>query len=116
MTAVFTLTSDFEYIDFRRIPTKALKDEKTFELEVALEKPSQSIIVYITSVKYSCLHYNFYLPYPTWQEAYAGVTVSRTYRPNIASNEYPTRVTNATQSNGLEKVSLTPIILMLVYS
>ncbi|KAI3619228.1 dead deah box dna helicase [Moniliophthora roreri] len=85
MTAVFTLTSDFEYIDFRRIPTKALKEEKTFEIEVALEKPSQSIIVYITSVKHDC---------PAFQlEAYAGVTVSRSYRPNVASNEYPTRVT-----------------------
>ncbi|KAK7034084.1 ATP-dependent DNA helicase MER3, partial [Paramarasmius palmivorus] len=75
MTAVVTLTSDLEYIDFRRIPTKALKEQKTFDLDVILEKPSQSVIVYITS------------------EAYAGVTVSNSYKPNIPASEYPTRVT-----------------------
>ncbi|KAJ6502143.1 Sec63 Brl domain-containing protein [Mycena sanguinolenta] len=75
MTAILTLTSDSEMIDFRRIPTKALKDSKTFEITAELTKPSQSIVVYITS------------------ESLAGVTVTQTYKPDVAYKEYPTRDT-----------------------
>ncbi|KAF9265706.1 P-loop containing nucleoside triphosphate hydrolase protein, partial [Marasmius fiardii PR-910] len=49
MTVVLTLTSDNQFIDFRRIPTKALNDEKHFELEVSLDKPSLSVVVYVVS-------------------------------------------------------------------
>ncbi|KAJ7047198.1 P-loop containing nucleoside triphosphate hydrolase protein [Mycena alexandri] len=75
MTAILTVTSDLEMVDFRRIPTKALKDTKTFEITAELTKPSQSVLVYITS------------------ESIAGVTVSQTYKPNVPYKEYPTRVT-----------------------
>ncbi|KAF7363796.1 ATP-dependent DNA helicase MER3 [Mycena sanguinolenta] len=75
MTAILTLTSDLEMIDFRRIPTKALKDSKSFEITAELTKPSQSVVVYITS------------------ESLAGVTVTQTYKPNVAYKEYPTRDT-----------------------
>ncbi|KAJ7481219.1 inner membrane protein import complex subunit Tim54-domain-containing protein [Mycena galericulata] len=75
MTAILTLTSDLEMVDFRRIPTKALKDEKTFEITAELTKPSQSVVVYITS------------------ESVAGVTITETYKPKVAYREYPTRVT-----------------------
>ncbi|PBK92990.1 P-loop containing nucleoside triphosphate hydrolase protein [Armillaria gallica] len=49
MTSIITLTSDMELIDFRRISTKSLKESKTFEVTAELEKPSQSINVYISS-------------------------------------------------------------------
>ncbi|KAH9928154.1 uncharacterized protein B0H18DRAFT_875089 [Fomitopsis serialis] len=49
MTAVLTVTSELDFVDFRRIPTKALKDTKTFTLNVSFTKPSQSILVYISS-------------------------------------------------------------------
>ncbi|KAJ6531293.1 hypothetical protein B0H19DRAFT_1242397 [Mycena capillaripes] len=76
MTAILTLTSDSEMVDFRRIPTKALKDPKTFEITAELTKPSQSVVVLITS------------------ESIAGVTVSETYKPKgIPYKEYPTRDT-----------------------
>ncbi|KAJ7256507.1 Sec63 Brl domain-containing protein [Mycena haematopus] len=75
MTAILTLTSDLEMIDFRRIPTKALKDTKTFEITAELTKPSQSVVVYITS------------------ESIVGVTVTQTYKPKVAYKEYPTRDT-----------------------
>ncbi|KAF8205795.1 hypothetical protein K438DRAFT_2014648 [Mycena galopus ATCC 62051] len=75
MTAILTLTSDSEFIDFRRIPTKALKDTKTFEVTAELTKPSQSVMVYITS------------------ESIAGVTVTETYKPKVGYKEYPTRDT-----------------------
>ncbi|KAK0196704.1 hypothetical protein F5146DRAFT_1153057 [Armillaria mellea] len=49
MTSIITLTSDMELIDFRRISTKSLKENKTFEVTAELRKPSQSINVYISS-------------------------------------------------------------------
>ncbi|KAJ6618834.1 Sec63 Brl domain-containing protein [Mycena sp. CBHHK59/15] len=49
MTAILTLTSDMEMIDFRRIPTKVLKETKSFEITAELTKPSQSVVVCITS-------------------------------------------------------------------
>ena len=68
MTTVLTLTSDLDFIDFRRIPyvfgqlfivcadfplrrTKALKNSKTFTVTALLTKPSQSVSVSITSVR-----------------------------------------------------------------
>ncbi|KAJ7461495.1 Sec63 Brl domain-containing protein [Mycena latifolia] len=75
MTAILTLTSDSEMVDFRRIPTKALKETKTFEISAELTKPSQSVVVLITS------------------ESIAGVTVTQAYRPQVPSREYPTRDT-----------------------
>ncbi|OSX65591.1 hypothetical protein POSPLADRAFT_1044921 [Postia placenta MAD-698-R-SB12] len=72
MTIVFTVTSDLDFLDFRRIPTKALKESKTFSLTAELSRQSQSITVYITS------------------ESIAGVTVSNTYKPTVNAKEYPT--------------------------
>ncbi|KAJ7827539.1 hypothetical protein B0H14DRAFT_2814688 [Mycena olivaceomarginata] len=50
-------------------------DTKTFEITAELTKPSQSVVVYITS------------------ESIAGVTVTETYKPKLAYKEYPTRDT-----------------------
>ncbi|KAJ3930521.1 MAG: DEAD-domain-containing protein [Lentinula lateritia] len=72
MTSVLTLTSDNQFVDFRRIPTKALKEVKTFEICATLEKPSQTVIVSVSS------------------ESYAGVTVAKIHKPNLPSSEYPT--------------------------
>ncbi|KAF8997948.1 P-loop containing nucleoside triphosphate hydrolase protein [Hymenopellis radicata] len=49
MTAILTLTSDMDLLDFRRISTKSLSEKKTFEITALLEKPSQSINIYISS-------------------------------------------------------------------
>ncbi|KAF9052836.1 hypothetical protein BJ165DRAFT_1339967 [Panaeolus papilionaceus] len=49
VAVILTITSDMELIDLRRIPSKALKDSRAFELSVILTKPSQSIIVMISS-------------------------------------------------------------------
>lgn len=67
MTAVLTMTSDMDLLDFRRIPcvsfihsiafsdinhsTKALTEHKTFEITAELTKPSQTVTVLITSVR-----------------------------------------------------------------
>ncbi|KAH7879983.1 Sec63 Brl domain-containing protein [Lentinula edodes] len=72
MTSVLTLTSDNQFVDFRRIPTKALKEAKTFEICATLEKPSQTVIVSVSS------------------ESYAGVTVAKIHKPNLPPSEYPT--------------------------
>ncbi|CCM03617.1 uncharacterized protein FIBRA_05759 [Fibroporia radiculosa] len=83
MTTVLTLTSDLDFIDFRRIPTKALKETKTFTLNVELRKPSQSIVTYISS------------------ESIAGVTVSQSYKTNIAAKQFPPVNTRPHNSVGL---------------
>lgn len=67
MTLVLTLTSDHNFVDFRRISyaplpsflqcanlrlsTHALKENRSFEVTAKLTKPSQSIVVYISSVR-----------------------------------------------------------------
>ncbi|KAF5387525.1 hypothetical protein D9757_006602 [Collybiopsis confluens] len=72
MTSVLTLTSDNRFVDFRRISTKSLKETKTFEITATLEKPSQSIVIYIAS------------------EACAGATVIKSIKPKVAPSEFPT--------------------------
>ncbi|PCH37704.1 nucleoside triphosphate hydrolase protein [Wolfiporia cocos MD-104 SS10] len=49
MTTVLALTSDLDFVDFRRVPTKLLIEPKSFTLTIKLEKPSQSVVVYISS-------------------------------------------------------------------
>ncbi|KZT02310.1 P-loop containing nucleoside triphosphate hydrolase protein [Laetiporus sulphureus 93-53] len=80
MTAVLTLTSDLDFVDFRRIPTKVLKETKSFSVSVQLTKPSQSITVCISS------------------EIIAGVAMTECYKPNIGAKHYPTMVTRPQNS------------------
>ncbi|KAF4576318.1 Sec63 [Pleurotus pulmonarius] len=72
MTSILTVTSDLEFIDYRRIPTGLLHESKTFDVTAQLDKPSQSIVVYIAS------------------ESLAGVGVVESYKPNIPVQEFPT--------------------------
>ncbi|OSD08552.1 P-loop containing nucleoside triphosphate hydrolase protein [Trametes coccinea BRFM310] len=51
MTLVLTLTSDNTFVDFRRISTVALKESRTFSVSAKLTKPSQTIVVYVTSAR-----------------------------------------------------------------
>ncbi|KAF7791334.1 hypothetical protein EIP86_002348 [Pleurotus ostreatoroseus] len=48
-TLVLTVTSDLDFIDFRRISTKALKSPKTFAVVAKLTKPSQTVLVQMAS-------------------------------------------------------------------
>ncbi|KAF6764008.1 Sec63 Brl domain-containing protein [Ephemerocybe angulata] len=71
-TSVLTMSSDNDFIDFRRIPTKVLREaSKEFTITASLTKPSQSIVVIITS------------------DTFAGCTVQREYRPKLAPSEFP---------------------------
>ncbi|KIJ69181.1 hypothetical protein HYDPIDRAFT_24034 [Hydnomerulius pinastri MD-312] len=72
MTTLLVVTSDLAFVDFRRTATKALQDKKEFTVTAQLTKPSQAINVYIAS------------------EKFAGITVSATIKPHIASDKYPT--------------------------
>ncbi|KAL1744365.1 hypothetical protein HDZ31DRAFT_82770 [Schizophyllum fasciatum] len=47
-TSVLTVTSDDDFIDFRRIPTRSIGSCKSFEITADLMKPSQSVVVYIS--------------------------------------------------------------------
>ncbi|KAG2362507.1 hypothetical protein BDR07DRAFT_1451114 [Suillus spraguei] len=49
MTTLLTITSDFVFIDFRRISTKVLRERKSFIINAQLTKPSQTINVSISS-------------------------------------------------------------------
>ncbi|TFY75843.1 hypothetical protein EWM64_g8169 [Hericium alpestre] len=72
-TCVYTVTSDLEFVDFRRIATKSIKAQsRTFSLTAQLTKPSQSIQVYISS------------------ESIAGLTVTQQYRPEINGSVFRT--------------------------
>ncbi|KAH8826888.1 ATP-dependent DNA helicase MER3 [Flagelloscypha sp. PMI_526] len=73
MTNILTLTSDLDFIDFRRIGTKHLTEGKSFRLDgVGLMRPSQSVVVYMSA------------------DNVAGVTVTANYQPTIPSTYYPT--------------------------
>ncbi|VDB82695.1 unnamed protein product [Peniophora sp. CBMAI 1063] len=82
-TSVLSVTSDLDLIDYRRIPTVALKDEREFTITAELEKPSQTVCVYISS------------------EYIAGVTVSAVYKPSIDGKEYP--VPNTRPQTSMER-------------
>ncbi len=75
--------------DLRR--TKSLKESKTFEVTAELERPSQSINVYISSVGISTGRQLLMLTFE--QECVAGVTVTKFYKPDISASQYPTRNT-----------------------
>ncbi|KAJ8469377.1 hypothetical protein ONZ45_g16911 [Pleurotus djamor] len=51
MTSVLAISTDLDFIDYRRIPTSLLKEKKTFDLTAYLSKPSQSILVVISCVR-----------------------------------------------------------------
>ncbi|KAL1720053.1 hypothetical protein EV715DRAFT_262894 [Schizophyllum commune] len=74
-TSVLTMTSDDDFVDFRRIPTKSIGSCKSFEVTAELTKPSQSVVVYISS------------------ETYAGITVTQLYKPRLPPTAFPTLVT-----------------------
>ncbi|KAG2349464.1 P-loop containing nucleoside triphosphate hydrolase protein [Suillus weaverae] len=49
MTTLLTITSDFVFVDFRRISTKVLRERKSFVINAQLTRPSQTINVSISS-------------------------------------------------------------------
>ncbi|KAG2147242.1 Sec63 Brl domain-containing protein [Suillus cothurnatus] len=92
MTTLLTITSDFVFIDFRRISTKVLREKKSFVINAQLTRPSQTINVSISSDKI------------------AGVTVTESFKPSLTTNKYPTLNTRPLTSlemdlEGLEDVA-----------
>lgn len=71
MTSILTVTNEFSFIDFRRIPTRALRQPKIFSVTVAFEKPSQFVVVTVSP------------------DNFAGLSVTTTYKPSISAGEYP---------------------------
>ncbi|KAF5357923.1 hypothetical protein D9756_001436 [Leucocoprinus leucothites] len=84
MTTILTITSDLDFLDFRRTPTKALKEAKTFSVTAKLAKPSQNILVLIAS------------------ESFAGTIVKQTVKLDVPPSEYPTLNTRPTSSMALD--------------
>ncbi|KAG8980181.1 Sec63, partial [Tulasnella sp. 427] len=73
--SVLTVTSDMEFIDYRRIPVRNLTEPKSFTVVARLEKPSQAIEVMVSS------------------EEYAGLSVLQHYKPVLSPKSYPTMKT-----------------------
>ncbi|KAI5117308.1 hypothetical protein M0805_005536 [Coniferiporia weirii] len=76
MTSILTTTSDLDFVDFRRIATKALINPRSFSVTAELSKPSQSVCVFVSS------------------ENFAGINVMQSYKPSISAREYPTMNTH----------------------
>ncbi|KIO34323.1 hypothetical protein M407DRAFT_218466 [Tulasnella calospora MUT 4182] len=72
---ILTVTSDMEFIDFRRVAVRALQQPRSFTIVARLEKPSQAIDVIVSS------------------EQSAGLTVVKQYKPTISPKSYPTMKT-----------------------
>ncbi|KAG9051101.1 Sec63 [Tulasnella sp. UAMH 9824] len=70
---ILTVTSDMEFIDFRRVA--ALTQPRSFTIVARLEKPSQAIDVIVSS------------------EQNAGLTIVKQYKPAISPKSYPTMKT-----------------------
>ncbi|KAF9527017.1 hypothetical protein CPB83DRAFT_908025 [Crepidotus variabilis] len=87
-TAVLTLTSDMDFVDFRRVPSKALAGGKSFEVSIELNKPSQSVVIIISS------------------ENIAGVAIQQTYKPKISPSEYPVPQTRPLTSTEMDIAGL----------
>lgn len=68
--------------------TRSLKDGKTFTVFTELTKPSQSVVTMIGSV--GAYPVDFALVINLLQETIAGDAVSRSFRPDLPGNEYPT--------------------------
>ncbi|EPS99015.1 hypothetical protein FOMPIDRAFT_1031123 [Fomitopsis schrenkii] len=83
MTLVLTVTSELDFVDFRRISTRALKGTKKFNLNVTFTKPSQFIHIFIGS------------------ELCAGVTVSEIYKPQLNASEFPAQDTRPRTSTDI---------------
>lgn len=68
--------------------TRSLKDAKTFTVFAELSKPSQSVMTVISSVRTDHVCFEFVVN--LLQETIAGDVVSRSFRPGLPGNEYPT--------------------------
>lgn len=108
-TAIYAVTSSMDFIDFRRIgcaiflpvvwnylsrsvfSTKQLSPEKTFIITAQLTKPSQTVVVHISSVRDAELRYCLMLIFT--KEFTAGIAVSQVYKPSLDHTSYPTMVT-----------------------
>lgn len=69
---------------------KYLKDTKAFQVTVELHKPSLAINVLISSVSIYCCQCQRTNLHSGNQESFAGLTVVKTYKPNVRASEYPT--------------------------
>ncbi|CAE6364448.1 unnamed protein product [Rhizoctonia solani] len=72
VTSILTVTSDNQFIDFRRINTRRLFESVKFLLTAPLTKPSQGVVVIVSSDKF------------------AGITERYDFRATLPATTYPT--------------------------
>ncbi|CUA67753.1 hypothetical protein RSOLAG22IIIB_03180 [Rhizoctonia solani] len=72
VTSILTITSDNQFIDFRRINTQRLLESVNFSITAHLTKPSQEIVIIVSSDKF------------------AGITERHDFKPILPATTYPT--------------------------
>ncbi|EUC66319.1 P-loop nucleoside triphosphate hydrolase, putative [Rhizoctonia solani AG-3 Rhs1AP] len=72
VTSILTITSDNQFIDFRRINTRRLLESIDFSVKAPLTKPSQEVVIIVSSDKF------------------AGITERYDFKPALPAITYPT--------------------------
>ncbi|TEB26532.1 P-loop containing nucleoside triphosphate hydrolase protein, partial [Coprinellus micaceus] len=89
MTSVLTISSDYDFVDYRRIQTKVFKNgPKEFKVSAQLTKPSQSVLVIVSS------------------DTHAGCTTQAEYKPKIQPSQFPVPDTRPITSTELDLAGL----------
>ncbi|CAE6422876.1 unnamed protein product [Rhizoctonia solani] len=86
VTSILTITSDDQFIDFRRINTRRLLESIDFSITAPLTKPSQEVVVIVSSDKF------------------AGITERYNFKPTLPANTYPTLNTRPPKPTEVEEV------------
>ncbi|KAJ1309146.1 hypothetical protein OPQ81_004819 [Rhizoctonia solani] len=84
VTSILTITSDNQFIDFRRISTKRLLESVNFIITAPLTKPSQEVVVTVSSDKL------------------AGITERYDFKPTLLAITYPTPNTRPPKPSDIE--------------
>ncbi|KAH7343302.1 hypothetical protein B0J17DRAFT_764514 [Rhizoctonia solani] len=71
VTSILTITSDNQFVDFRRIGTRRLLESVNFSITAPLTKPSQEVVIIVSSDKF------------------AGITERYIFKPTLSEIAYP---------------------------
>ncbi|CAE6450387.1 unnamed protein product [Rhizoctonia solani] len=71
VTSILTITSDNQFVDFRRISTRRLLESVNFSIMAPLTRPSQEVVIIVSSDKF------------------AGITERYNFKPSLSEITYP---------------------------
>ncbi|CAE6451269.1 unnamed protein product [Rhizoctonia solani] len=97
VTSILTITSDNQFIDFRRINTRRLLESVDFSITAPLTRPSQEVVVIVSSDKF------------------AGITERYDFKPTLPASTYPTLNTRPPRPTEVEDIG-EDVVLDLTHS